>query len=115
MVMLVELLAQASQTSQSPSAGGSPHLMIGLMLAVIVFIFMSSSGRKKERKRYEQMLNSLKRNDRIQTIGGVIGTVVEVRDNDVLVKVDENNNVKMRFNRQAVKEVLQDTPTTESK
>jgi preprotein translocase subunit YajC len=44
----------------------------------------------------------------VQTIGGVLGTVVDVRDNEVLVKVDETNNVKIRFNRTAIKEVLQD-------
>ena len=54
------------------------------------------------------MLDALKKNDRVQTIGGVLGTVVDVRDNEVLVKVDETNNVKIRFNRTAIKEVLQD-------
>ena len=52
------------------------------------------------------MLDNLKRNDRVQTIGGILGTVVDVKDQEVSLKVDENNNVKMKFNRAAIKEVL---------
>jgi preprotein translocase subunit YajC len=52
------------------------------------------------------MLKGLKRNDRVQTIGGILGTVVETRDDVVVLKVDEANNVKMHFNRSAIKEVL---------
>jgi preprotein translocase subunit YajC len=63
-------------------------------------------GQKKDRQKHADMLANLKRNDRVQTIGGVLGTVVDVRDSEVILKVDETNNVKMRFNRSAVKEVL---------
>ena len=52
------------------------------------------------------MLAGLKRNDRVQTIGGVLGTVVEAREHEVILKVDESSNTKMRFNRAAIKEVL---------
>ena len=84
------------------------------MLAALAFFwYWSSSSRKNERRKFEDMLKSLKRNDRVQTIGGVLGTVVDVRDNEVVVKVDETNNVKMRFNRTAIKEVVRDTPVPE--
>jgi preprotein translocase subunit YajC len=35
-----------------------------------------------------------------------LGTVVDAREQEVVLKVDETNNVKMRFNRAAIKEVL---------
>jgi len=52
----------------------------------------------------------MKKGDKVQTIGGVFGTIVDVRDNEVVVKVDESSNVKIRFNRAAIKEVIQETP-----
>ena len=52
------------------------------------------------------MLDTLKKGDRVQTIGGVLGTVVEARDTDVLVKVDESSNTKIRFSRNAIHRVL---------
>ncbi len=108
----VLLLAQAASAPAPGGPGGAPPkpdfmgFLFPLMLAFAVFYFFLFRGQKKERRKHEEMLANLKRNDRIQTIGGILGTVVDVRDHEVVVKVDETNNVKMRFNRGAIKEVL---------
>lgn len=103
-------LAQATQPAApaQPQGGGDPFtsLLLPMILAIGVFYFIMMRGQRKDRRRFEDMLNNLKRNDRVQTIGGVYGTVVDVRDNEIVLKVDETNNVKMRFNRSAIKEVL---------
>ena len=59
------------------------------------------------------MLDNLKRGDRVQTIGGIIGTVVEARETEVVVKVDETNNTKIRFARKAITRVLEDDEACE--
>ena len=51
------------------------------------------------------MLNELKKGDKITTIGGIVGTVIEVRDDEVTVKVDETNNIRMKFARWAIRGV----------
>lgn len=105
------LILLAQSATSKPDAGASTMMwqqMIGIFLVVGVFWFMMSRGRRKEQQRYQDMLNNLKKNDRVQTIGGVIGTVVEVRDNEVVLKVDESSNVKMRFVRNAIKDVLRE-------
>jgi preprotein translocase subunit YajC len=110
---LYDLLAQTAPTSQPVAPGPTDFLrspLIPLILVIVVFWWVMSRGRNKERQRYDQMLGALKKNDRVQTIGGVLGTVVDVRDNEVVLKVDEASNVKMRFNRTAIKEVLRDAP-----
>ena len=117
MIGIYLFLAQATQPVQPPGGAGD-FLRSPLVPLVIVMIFLwwfMSRGKNKERQRYEQMLASLKKNDRIQTIGGVIGTVVDVRDNEVVVKVDETNNVKIRFNRTAIKDVFRDAPPGDTK
>ncbi len=110
--LLLTILAQAT-TAPAPGPGQRPPDMFGLMLPLIlalgVFYFFMIRGQRKERQKHAEMLANLKRNDRIQTIGGILGTVVDVRDQEVIVKVDETNNVKMRFNRAAIKEVLSDS------
>jgi preprotein translocase subunit YajC len=116
MNLLFSLLAQAAPGgAPQPGAGTGMTQVVGLVLVVGVFWWIMSRGKNKERRRYEQMLNALKKNDRIQTIGGLLGTVVDVRDNEVVVKVDETNNVKVRFVRSAIKDVVSEAAAVESK
>ncbi len=88
---------------QSPFGGGFLFLMLGLLVFMIV---MSSMGQRKEKKKRAELLASLGKHDRVQTAGGVIGTIVELRDQEVVVKVDESTNTKIRFARSAVQQVL---------
>lgn len=111
---LYALLAQAAASQPASQPAGPASILqsplVPLILVIVVFWWVMSRGRNKERQRFDQMLSSLKKNDRVQTIGGVLGTVVDVRDNEVVLKVDEASNTKMRFNRTAIKEVLRDAP-----
>jgi preprotein translocase subunit YajC len=102
------LIGQAGQTGATPQSPGNPFggFLIPMVLAVAVFMYLNWRGQKKDRDRYQQMLNTLGRNDRVQTIGGIYGTVVETRENELVLKIDETNNVKIRVNRNAIKEVI---------
>ena len=111
MMNVLTILAQAtSQPAGGPPQDSFMRFMVPMLLALGVFYFFMIRGQRKERKTHANMLAALKRNDRIQTIGGILGTVVEARDTEVIVKVDESSNVKMRFNRAAIKEVLEQAP-----
>lgn len=78
-----------------------------IIVFVVMWIFMIS-GQRREKKKKQQMINSITKGTKIQTVGGVMGTVVEVRDEELIVKVDENTNTRMRFARSAVNTVLSD-------
>ena len=84
--------------------GGTFLLLIGGMFLVMIF-FSISSGRK-EKKRKAELMASLAKGSKVQTIGGILGTVVEVRDDELIVKVDENSNTRLRFAKSAVTTVL---------
>ena len=92
-------------TGESTGPFGGMSLMV-IMLAgfFLLYIWMGRSRRKQQRQRQE-MLASLKKGDKITSIGGIVGTVIEVRDDEVTVKVDETGNVRMRFARWAVRGV----------
>jgi preprotein translocase subunit YajC len=105
----------ATQSSAPPWA----QLLTGpmfpiVLLLVVMFLFMSGSKRKEERKRTD-MLSQIKRGDEVQTVGGVIGKVVEPREDRVLVKVDESSNTKIWFSRNAIHRVLSQETKTETK
>ena len=105
------MLAQTTQPTTKPFwarvivDGG---IMVPMLLLLAVMWIFMLRGKKNEQRQREEMLNTLKRGDRIQTIGGVLGTVVDVRDAEVVVKVDESSNTKMTFIRSAIHRVVTD-------
>ena len=76
------------------------------MIGLAVLMIFSSRSKKAEQKKSQSMLENLKKGDKVQTIGGILGTVVEARENEVLIKVDETNNTKIRFSRNAIHRVI---------
>ena len=86
-------------------------LMVGVL---ILYLFVFRSKRTTDKKRTD-MLANLKRGDKVQTIGGILGTVVEARDSDVLLKVDESSNTKIRFSRNAIHRVVEEEKAAETK
>ena len=56
------------------------------------------------------MVQSLRRNDKVRTIGGIIGTVIDVKDDEITLKVDESNNTKIRVTPGAISKTLLGEP-----
>ena len=99
--------------AQGQPNGSSTKMWIGLLLMIVVFYGMIAWGSHKDKKRRKDMLGAVKKNDRVMTIGGIIGTVVTVSDTEVTLKVDESANVKITVVRSAIQKVLTEgeTPT----
>ena len=119
----VHLLAQTADPAAPTTPTGAPtgappaapfgnFFFIAIMLALLVFMFtnMRSQKKREERERNE-MYAKLGKNDRVLTVGGIIGTVMSVKDNEVVLKVDETTNTKMTFLKTAVQRILADEPT----
>jgi len=89
-------------------AGGSPDFIL-IMFAVVIFIIIwSIFGQRKEKKKREAMLSAMRKHDRVQTVGGVIGSIVELKPDTVILKVDESSNTRMTFARSAIQQVLKE-------
>jgi preprotein translocase subunit YajC len=105
-----EILAQATVPSTQPTVEppfyASPWFPA--ILGLLVFYFILIRPQKNKEKAKNNMLANLKRGDRVQTIGGILGTVVEAREDEVVVKVDESNNTKVKFTRTAIHRVLEE-------
>ncbi len=92
---------------QAPASGLFGMDIVLLMLVVFGgIIIFSSFGQRKQKKKRQAMLNSMSKNDSVQTIGGIIGSVVEVKDDTVVLQVDTSSNIRMTFSRAAVQTVL---------
>jgi preprotein translocase subunit YajC len=80
-------------------------VFIGLIFVVMYFIMFR--GPRKRQQQQKQMIMALKKNDRVQTIGGILGTILEVSDTEVVIKIDEANNTKIRVLPSAVSRVVE--------
>lgn len=99
------------------AAGGEGGLFGGLltflpmMLAVMVVYFLiMQKPAAKENVKTKEMLDNLKKNDRIVTAGGILGTVVGLRGESeyITIRIDENSNAKMQVLKQSIIRVLKD-------
>jgi preprotein translocase subunit YajC len=82
--------------------------MFPILLGIGVLYFFMFRSKKTDDKKRTNMLKEMKKGDRVQTIGGILGTVVEVRDTDVLLKVDETSNTKIKFTRASIHHVVEE-------
>ena len=106
----------AEDASPPPNADekpGNPYSIFILMGAIFVvfYLLLIRPQQKKERdkqKQRQEMLKNLTRNDHVATIGGMHGIVASVTDTEVVLKVDEKNDVRIRFAREAISRVVTD-------
>jgi len=72
-----------------------------VLILVVMYILFFRAPKKKQAE-HRQMVQSLQKNDKVQTIGGIIGIVVDVKDDEVTLKVDESNNTKIKVTPSAI-------------
>ncbi len=76
-------------------------LFIFVMLGILMYV-MLLRGPRKQQQQQRQMIQSLKKNDRVRTIGGIYGTVMDVKGDEVVLKVDEATNTKIHVSTSAI-------------
>lgn len=86
----------------SPETAGSPlqpvlFLYLPLML---IFYFLILKPQKDKQKEQKQMLANLKKNDQVVTAGGIHGTIINVKDTSVVMRIDDN--VKVEVDKDAI-------------
>ncbi|MEW4370922.1 preprotein translocase subunit YajC [Paenibacillus kandeliae] len=85
------------------STGGTGNLVgaiLPFVLMFVVFYFLLIRPQQKKQKQRNQMLNTLSKGDKVVTIGGLHGTIVEITDDIVVLRV--NDVTKLTFDRSAI-------------
>ena len=112
---MFDLLAQTTAPAQPQPLVGAIIQYLQLVAALVLFYFFVINGKRKDEAKRKAMINELKRGDRVQTIGGILGTVVQTDADEITVKVDESTNTKIKFTRSAVHKVLGEKTATDAK
>ena len=88
------------QAAGAPAQGGGWSMWIMLILIFVVMWFFMIRPQRKQQKELQAFRDSLKKGDKVVTIGGIYGTVCEIKEESVLIEVD--NNVKIRVSKQVL-------------
>jgi preprotein translocase subunit YajC len=86
-----------AQAAQRP-----PTMMtfMPIILIFLIFYFLIIRPQKQKQVEHQKMVQSLKKNDDIVTIGGILGTIVNVKEDSVVVRIADN--VKLEIQKNAI-------------
>ena len=107
-MMNLPLLLGAPAGGAGGQSGGSGQLVttfITFGLVIVIFYFLIIRPQNKKKKETQSMLNSLQKSDKVATIGGIRGVVTAVKENTVVLKVDDGT--KIEFSKNAISNVLE--------
>lgn len=98
------LMAQPAQGAET-----NPIMtFLPLILIIVVFYFFMIRPQMKRQKELVAFRNSIAKGDKVVTTGGIYGKVIEIKDNTVLLQVDDN--VKIRVDKAAIVKDMSDVP-----
>lgn len=102
----VDATAVGTEGEMTASAGllGTLISLLPMILIFVVFYFMLIRPQRKKEKKVQEMLNALKVGDRVNTIGGIFGTITAIKDDTLELSVGKDN-VKLIFARWAIQKV----------
>jgi preprotein translocase subunit YajC len=109
LLLLAQAEVEGGAPARPPTASDPLSFMIPIMAIFFLayFLILRPSARKQEQERLN-MLNALKKNDKVITSGGLIGTVAAVKEkeDEVTLKVDESANVRLRVTKSSIVRVI---------
>ena len=97
--------------TQSAGQGSFYSTMIFFVVMIAIFYLLLIRPQQKRMKARNLMLSNLKKGDRVVTIGGIHGKIVELTDDTAVLQVSEN--VRLTFNRGAVEAVVSSASSEE--
>ena len=102
-LMVSQVVGQAKQAVPGPSSSWGGIIPMMLVMFAIIYFLMIRPEQKKQKDRLA-MVNSIKKGDKVVSIGGMMGVVHNVKDTSILVRIAENTVVE--FTKAAISTVV---------
>jgi len=104
------ILAQAAAPQGQSGGLGGFSGFVPLIFIFIIFYFLLIRPQQKKQKDHEKLVQAVKTGDQVVTSAGIHGTVSNVKDKTVIIKIADN--VKVEFDRSAIAVVEKPASTT---
>ena len=107
-VPAADTTAAAGSADANAAAGGGMSMIIMIVLMIAVFYFFMIRPENKRKKKAQEMRDNLSVGDTITTIGGIIGKIVNVKDNAIVIETSEDR-VRIQLTKWSVSSVGKQT------
>jgi preprotein translocase subunit YajC len=90
--------AQAASQPAAPAAGGGMNSILGFLPIILIFAvlyFLMILPQQRRQKKHQQMLEQIKRGDRVVLGGGIHGIVSNVKEQTFMVKIAEGTDIEV--------------------
>lgn len=94
-----------AQSDPGAAGGGGPNMFVILAGTLLIFYLVAYLPERKARKKKEEMLDAVKKNDRVLTTSGMFATVAALGEQDITIKFDDGNT-RVRILRSSISTVL---------
>lgn len=94
------------------SGGGTLTLLLPLLLIPVLYLMLFRPQQKRQ-KQWQEMLAALKTGDRITTAGGLRGTILNIKDDTIVIRVPPDN-IKLEVAKNAIASVTTQEPASGS-
>lgn len=94
--MTPDILFLFAPSGQSSGGSGMMIFLLQMLAIVGIFYFLIIRPKMQQEKKHKERLSQIKRGDQIATVGGIIGEVVHIKDNQITLKSGESRLVVQR-------------------
>ncbi len=95
------------QAAGKQSSGGMLSMLLPFILMFVVMYFLILRPQKRKEKDRKALLSRIKKNDRVVTAGGIHGTITSIRETEVILRIDDAKDIKVKVDRSAIATVLE--------
>ena len=96
--MLTLAFAQAASAGVEQSQPSPLVSLMPIALIFVIFYFLLIRPQKKNQQAHAKMISELSKNDEVVTSGGIFGTIVNLQDDVITLRIDDNTRVKVQRN-----------------
>lgn len=98
------ILAQAAAPAPASTTSSMLGMFLPFALMIFVFYFLIIRPQSKKQKEHQKMLDALEINDRVVTSSGIIGIIVNIKNdkNSIVIRVDDTTGTRIEFQKSAV-------------
>lgn len=95
------------QAAAKSSPSGMLSMLLPFILMFVVMYFLILRPQKRKDKDRKSLLSRIKKNDKVVTSGGIHGIITSVRENEVILRVDDAKDVKVKVDRTSIVAVVE--------